>query len=505
MAQLVETVGSKGVVKRTEFVRIITRALHSLGYEEIGTLLENQSGIPLQSQEISSFKNQVLAGNWDQSVETLHAISLLDKSTLTSQASFLIWEQQFLEFLRDDHILDSLNTLRKKIAPLDINSNRVQELASCTISPPEDLNIESRPEILEKLHNFLPPSLMIHPTRLESIIEEAISLRRLSCLYHNISDRNVSLYSDHKCGMSRLPCQAKQILHMHVDEVWFLQFSHNGKYLASASKDKSAIIWEVTDGGEVRFGHILGHEKPVLTVSWSPDDDQLLTCGEGEVIKRWEANSGRLLHVYERTDFGFISCAWCPVGFILAGTTDQSIILLDLEGAELDSWKDYALRMSEMAITNDGTRILSIYEDSSIAVIDREKKKILRLLPQEGVITSFSLSNDNKVLLVNLLNRGIHFWSLLKGYEGLISRYEGRISTRFIIRSCLGGLEETFIASGSEDSRVFIWHRGQRIPIMQLQSIHTGTVNCVSWNPTNIHMLASASDDHKIVIWGPPS
>ena len=105
------------------------------------------------------------------------------------------------------------------------------------------------------------------------------------------------------------------------------------------------------------FGHILGHEKPVLSVSWSPDDDQLLTCGEREVIKRWEANSGRLLHVYERADFGFISCAWCPVGFILAGTTDQSIILLDLEGAELDSWKDYALRMSEMAITNDGTRI----------------------------------------------------------------------------------------------------------------------------------------------------
>jgi WD40 repeat protein len=36
-----------------------------------------------------------------------------------------------------------------------------------------------------------------------------------------------------------------QVLRAHHDEVWFIQFSNNGKYLASASNDKSAIIWEV--------------------------------------------------------------------------------------------------------------------------------------------------------------------------------------------------------------------------------------------------------------------
>jgi WD40 repeat protein len=39
--------------------------------------------------------------------------------------------------------------------------------------------------------------------------------------------------------------QLLQILREHRDEVWFLQFSNNGKYLASASNDKSAIIWKV--------------------------------------------------------------------------------------------------------------------------------------------------------------------------------------------------------------------------------------------------------------------
>lgn len=37
----------------------------------------------------------------------------------------------------------------------------------------------------------------------------------------------------------------EQILQEHSDDVWFLQFSRNGKYLASSSNDRSAIIWEV--------------------------------------------------------------------------------------------------------------------------------------------------------------------------------------------------------------------------------------------------------------------
>lgn len=55
-----------------------------------------------------------------------------------------------------------------------------------------------------------------------------------------------------------------------------------------------------------------------------------------------------------------------------------------------------------------------------------------------------------------------------------------------------------FVASGGEDHRVYIWHRRHGRLIRRLCG-HTEPVNSVSWN---VHgLLASASDDHSIIVW----
>ncbi|MQL82331.1 hypothetical protein Taro_014790 [Colocasia esculenta] len=249
-----EMVGSKGIIKRVEFVRIITKALYSLGYERSGALLEEESGIHLHSPIVNLFRKHILSGSWDESIATLHKIGLTDEKILKS-ASFLILEHKLFEHLESNKFMDALKTLRSEITPLSINEKRVHELAGCIVSPSQCALLgsegksfngaRSRLKLLEDLQKLLPPTVMIPERRLEHLVEQALNVQREACMFHNSLDNSLSLYSDHQCGRDQIPSRTMQVLQAHQDEVWFVQFSNSGKYLASSSNDRSAIIWEV--------------------------------------------------------------------------------------------------------------------------------------------------------------------------------------------------------------------------------------------------------------------
>ncbi|KAK6142342.1 hypothetical protein DH2020_022690 [Rehmannia glutinosa] len=516
-----EVVGSRGVIKKVELVRIIAEALYSLGYSKTGARLEEESGIPLHSSLVDLFVQQILDGQWDESVTTLHEIDLTDES-ITKLASFVILEQKFFELLDGGKLMDALKTLRTEIAPLCVNGDRVRELSYVIVSPSQNLlertsgqesRLKSLKKLLEELQKLLPPTVIIPENRLVHLVEQALDLQRDACRFHNSSVAEMSLLTDHQCGRDRIPCQTLQgysgldrpsfqILQEHSDEVWFLQFSHNGKYLASSSGDCLVIIWEVKVNGQVSVRHRLsGHQKPVSYISWSPDDHQLLTCGMEETIRRWDITSGECLQVYEKTGLGFVSCGWAADGkSIFSGVTDKSISMWDLEGKELECWKGQrTVRIADLGITTDGKELITVCKENTILLFNWETKSE-KFIEENQNITSFALSEDRKFLLVSLWNEELHLWNI-DDCPKLVAKYKGHKRSRYVVRSCFGGLEQSFIASGSEDSQVYIWHRLSGELVLTLAG-HTGAVNCVSWNPANPHMLASASDDRTIRIWG---
>ena len=88
---------------------------------------------------------------------------------------------------------------------------------------------------------------MLPTRRLGALLEQAKSLQRQQCLYHTV-DKPMSLFVDHTCDRSTFPNITTHILAEHKDEVWALAFSHDGKYLATAGLDRTAIIWQVGVG-----------------------------------------------------------------------------------------------------------------------------------------------------------------------------------------------------------------------------------------------------------------
>lgn len=77
----------------------------------------------------------------------------------------------------------------------------------------------------------------------------------------------------------------------------------------------------------------------------------------------------------------------------------------------------------------------------------------------------------------------------------------GDASSRWLQKSGTFTSFNTFVIPSS-DHKVYIWHRRGELPIAELTG-HTRTVNCVSWNPTIPGLMASASDDGTVRVWGP--
>ena len=103
----------------------------------------------------------------------------------------------------------------------------------------------ARAELLRRVQALLPAHLMLPDARLDVLVEQALRAQVHQCLFHNSRARPMTLLTDYRCGPEQLPTRTVQILEEHPDEVWHLAWSHSGRYLASGSKDGTAIIWEV--------------------------------------------------------------------------------------------------------------------------------------------------------------------------------------------------------------------------------------------------------------------
>ncbi|KAL5229860.1 hypothetical protein ABZP36_028636 [Zizania latifolia] len=482
--------GARGLVDREELARAIAQSLYSLGYRKAAAALEAESGVPLYPPKHDVLLFDVMSGRWDACAATIRSMAGIgDRGR--SPAEFLVWRGHFLELLGigDAGLPKAREVLWRRIAPLGIDRGYVHWLAramiSCEGAVAPDAVVGWRIGLFLDLVGALPPWFHVPSGRLELLVENAVIQQVSSCVYHNLPDE-VTLFEDHLCREEQIPSKCSQILCGHKSEVWFVRFSNDGNYLASSSSDSTAIIWKVEEDDTITKKHCLeGHKKPISFVAWSPNDRMLLTCGNGESLKLWNGATGECnLKFSSSVDHIISSCAWFPNSekIVCASfepeSTPNRIFTCDLEGQELEAWVgDRIPKVSDIAVTPDSKHLICVCSNE-IWIRELPKGREWRI-------------RDGHSLIVNLNSQEIHLWKISES-SVVPDKFKGHKQGKFVIRACFGGSNSLFIASGSEDSQVYIWKRHLETPIKVLNG-HSLIVNCVSWNPARPHMLASAS------------
>jgi len=458
-------------------------------------------------------------GHWDQAETALNTLKPImdDSNADITNMKFLILEQKYLECLEDGKILEALKCLRDELAPLKYNIDRLHELSSflmCT----DQLNLKtlskwagksatSRQTLMDKLQSYLPPHVMLPPRRLEALLTQAIDYQCDKCPYHNVKDKGQieswSFLRDHVCTKDDFPSVTLQIINDHCDEVWICKFSNNGKKLATGSKDGCLFIWDVDP---VTYRLTLNkcyedHTCGVGWVTWSPDDRYIIACGTEESTELWIwdiENKVLKKRLNNNHDDSLTCAAWLPDGqtFVTGGAKGQ-FYYCDLDGNIRDTWE--GIRVKFLQTLPDG---LVLAADSLKRIRSYNFKEIsdANLVQEDFQIMSFTLNKSANLILISLANQGLHLWDAKD--RVLVHRYQGAIQNSFMSYGSFGGIDENFIASGSEDTRVYIWNKRNEQAICILEG-HTRNVSCVSWNPVYVGMIASSSDDGTVRIWGP--
>ncbi|XP_060070874.1 WD repeat-containing protein 26-like [Ylistrum balloti] len=502
-----------------DIVRLIVQHLRGLGLNQTAEQLISESGCMLEHPAAAKLRSHVMNGEWAKAELNLEELkTLIDSPQGISKMKFLLLEQKYLELLEDGREMDALHCLRHELTPLKFNTERVHVLSGYMMCcNPEDLRetaewqgrgTESRTKLVEKLQSFLPPTVMLPPRRLLTLLNQAVEMQKDKCPYHNTKfDSNldaVSLLIDHVCSREQFPSTTIQILNEHCDEVWFCRFSPDGTKLATGSKDGSLIIWELDMATYelTRVKSLDSHSYGVSYIAWSPDGTHIIACGPDDCsdLWLWNAETGDLrVKMSQSPEDSLTTAAWQPDGkkFVTGGTRGQ-FYQCDLDGNMLDSWE--GVRVQCMACQNDGKSVLAADTHHRIRGYNFDELTDYNIIQEDHPVMSFTLNETGRLALLNVATQGVHLWDLKD--RCLVRKFQGVTQGFYTIHSCFGGLNQDFIASGSEDHKVYIWHLRREVPIAVLEG-HTRTVNCVHWNPKVPGIIASASDDGTVRIWGP--
>jgi WD40 repeat protein len=139
----------------------------------------------------------------------------------------------------------------------------------------------------------------------------------------------------------------------HDRGIYGLEFSPDGKTLASASADQSARLWDVaamTTHRSEPSTSLDGYSEGVYSIAFRPDNDMLATGHADGTVTLWNlSNQPRLADRIEAISGDVNALAFGPDGKLLVSAQGKAIALWD---AGNRNWQTDALQGHQWPVTS---------------------------------------------------------------------------------------------------------------------------------------------------------
>jgi WD40 repeat protein len=285
-----------------------------------------------------------------------------------------------------------------------------------------------------------------------------------------------------------------------------LAVSTDGKRIAVGTADGKLNLLS-TEATEPKLSSdIVAHTSGVSCVAFSPDSEQVATCGGDGLVKTWSIGGANATAPVQLTIYTapfkptpgapvlpVTSIAYSPDGKFIVGSGAEGVVRIwdVLTGNENRSLRGHAGWVTAVAFSADGKSVLS-------CGIDRVAR--LFELPSigtnagghRGVIQCVAVSRDGKLAATGGSDRSIKIWDLATGRE--IATLTGDNSTRSGERAdgiwSVGFIGVDQIAGCGKDKKLRIWsiqsnkllsERSTSEVIYSLSASEDGKSICGAW------------------------
>jgi len=241
-------------------------------------------------------------------------------------------------------------------------------------------------------------------------------------------------------GVARVWSLTGSLVHTlrgHKGPIFSLKWNKTGNYLLSGSYDKTTIVWDVSSGSGFIKQQFEDHQAPALDVDWK-DDTTFASCSTDKTVHICRVGAKIPLKTYRGHTDEVNAVKWDPSGSLLASCSDDCTAKVwDVNSDREDSMYDFKSHQQEIytvkwAPTGPGSKnpdkkplLATASFDGSVRLWNVQDGTCIQVFSRHrDSVYSVAFSPSGNYLASGSLAGQLYIWNVMEGRH--IKSFKGK-------------------------------------------------------------------------------
>ena len=164
----------------------------------------------------------------------------------------------------------------------------------------------------------------------------------------------------------------------HTDWVTAIGFSPDGKFLATADRNGSLLLWEAGSGLFVQ--KLAGHSSAITSLAWRSDSKLFVTAGEDGNVRVWNTQNPKPVKSWAAHGKGVLTTGFRRDGSIFSAGRDRLVKLWQTDGKAIRVFKGLQDIAVTATVCDETNRVFAADWAGNLLVWNADDGKVLKSL-----------------------------------------------------------------------------------------------------------------------------